>query len=381
MARPKKQVRAKEPVRLRSKLLSNGNKSLYLDIYREGKRQYEFLKLYLVPERDAVTKTQNESVLAAANAIKSQRIIEISGSAAGINVDKRRSKITLGEWGKIYLEKVAPTLGKSTILTYKFALIHLHGYGDSIPLYAIDKQYCQGFLEYITKSTCKRNNAILNDNTVKVIARKINAIINAAVREGLLLNNPFHSVDHSYIPKGQESQRCFLSIEEVKVLEQTPTPYEAVKRAFLFSCFSGLRYSDIQNLTWNDLEVNNGTTYANIVIIKTKRTLYLPLNKQALSFLPEYQQGTNKGDRIFNLPDNKLVNVHLRQWCQSAGITKRVTFHVARHTFATISLTLGADLYAVSKLLGHTNVQTTQIYAKIINEKKVETVSLFDKAF
>ena len=84
MARPKKQTRAKEPVRIRFKELSNGNKSIYLDIYRDGKRSYEFLKLYLVPEKSQVAKVQNEQVMAAANAIKSQRIIELSNNTAGI---------------------------------------------------------------------------------------------------------------------------------------------------------------------------------------------------------------------------------------------------------------------------------------------------------
>jgi len=101
MARPKKPTRAKEPVRVRFKELSNGNKSIYLDIYRDGKRSYEFLKLYLVPEKSSTAKVQNEQVLAAANAIKSQRIIEMSNNAAGIKTVPFKAKILLRDWMQI----------------------------------------------------------------------------------------------------------------------------------------------------------------------------------------------------------------------------------------------------------------------------------------
>jgi hypothetical protein len=148
MARAKKQVKAKEPVRLRFKDLSNGNKSIYLDIYREGKRQYEFLKLYLVPERDAISKAQNEQVLAAANAIKSQRIIELSSTAAGINVDTKRSKMLLHDWAAICFENKKKHLTPGTQRNWLTLIHQLNDYGDMIPLNRVDKEYCLGFLQF-----------------------------------------------------------------------------------------------------------------------------------------------------------------------------------------------------------------------------------------
>ena len=113
---------------------------------------------------------------------------------------------------------------------------------------------------------------------------------------------------------------------------------------------------------------------------KTKEPLYLPISEQAQKFMPN--RGTASIDsKIFNLPTGQCCNDNIDKWAKAAGITKKVTFHVARHTFATMMLTLGADLYTTSKLLGHTNILTTQIYAKIINKKKDEAVNLTNGIF
>ena len=114
---------------------------------------------------------------------------------------------------------------------------------------------------------------------------------------------------------------------------------------------------------------------------KTREPLYLPLNKQALSYLPVRGLAASTDVVFKTLPELAYVNKHLKTWAAAAGITKNVSFHISRHTFATTSLTLGADLYTTSKLLGHASIQTTQIYAKIVNSKKDEAVALFDTAF
>lgn len=111
---------------------------------------------------------------------------------------------------------------------------------------------------------------------------------------------------------------------------------------------------------------------------KTREPLTIKLNKQAVSWLPK-KNGTKE---VFDLPFyNSIINDNLKRWAKSAGIEKSICFHMSRHTFATMELTLGADLYVVSKLLGHHDLSVTQIYADIINKKREEAVDLMDSAF
>ena len=108
---------------------------------------------------------------------------------------------------------------------------------------------------------------------------------------------------------------------------------------------------------------------------KTKEPLYLPISDQAMKWLPQKGEAIDS-DLIFPLTHEGTINKILQQWAKAAGVTKHISFHVSRHTHATMMLTLGADLYTVSKLLGHKNIATTQIYAKIVDKKKEEAISL-----
>ena len=178
-----------------------------------------------------------------------------------------------------------------------------------------------------------------------------------------------------------ESPREFLTIDEIKKLIETPCSWDEVKKAYLFSCYCGLRISDIENLKWGDI-IRDGEQYRiQIVMQKTREPLYLPLSKQALRWIPERGEASDE-DNVFNsLPVRNWGNLIIKEWAKDAGITKHLSYHTARHTFATMMLTLGADLYTTSKLLGHTKVATTEIYAKIVNSKKDEAVNLVDKVF
>ena len=148
-----------------------------------------------------------------------------------------------------------------------------------------------------------------------------------------------------------------------------------MKQAFLFSCLCGLRVSDIRKLKWSDLQKSGERVRIEIKMQKTKEPLYLPISDEALKWLP--QRGEAKDDDfIFSLTHEGTVNNILQKWAKAAGVTKHISFHVARHTHATMMLTLGADLYTVSKLLVHKNISTTQIYDKIVDKKKEEAISL-----
>lgn len=161
---------------------------------------------------------------------------------------------------------------------------------------------------------------------------------------------------------------------------ETPCKDNMLKRSFLFCCLVGLRYSDVKNLLWSDLrEDNNGEIILRLRVIKTKRYEDFPVSKEALKWLPE-KTGSDE-DLIFTLSKNDNSNRKLKNWCASAGIKKKISFHCSRHTAATLNLSLGVPIETVSKLLGHTKISTTQIYAKIIDKNKKDAVRKQDGIF
>ena len=379
MARPRKINKAKEPIRLRMKDLSNGNKSLYLDLYRAGKRSYEYLKMYLIPETDYNAKMQNQATLTAANAIKSKRIIEMINSEAGIKQEADTPKVYLLEWMETYMESQAKR-GKKDRSQIKKAIDILKAYGaETVTMDMIDKPFCQGYINYLTTEYRPKGKTVSNF-TIHTYYQVVNGALNAAVRADILRENPFNKISSSEKIHKPESKREYMTIDEVRSLIKTPTSNEAVKGAYLFSCFCGLRISDIKGLTWENVYCDSGQYHLEVMMQKTKSPLYLPLSSEALKWLPERGNKSGK-EKVFKLPSSAGINKLLKTWAQKAGVSKHITFCTARHTFATMMLTLGADLYTTSKLLGHTDMRTTQIYAKIVNRKKDEAVNLVNGLF
>lgn len=379
MARPRKINKAKEPIRLRMKDLSNGNKSLYLDIYRAGKRSYEYLKMYLIPETDYNAKMQNQATLTAANAIKSKRIIEMINSEAGIKQEADTPKVYLLDWMETYMESQTKR-GKKDRSQIKKAIDILKAYGaETVTMDMIDKPFCQGYINYLTTEYHPKGKTVSNF-TIHTYYQVVNGALNAAVRADILRENPFNKISSSEKIHKPESKREYMTIDEVRSLIKTPTSNEAVKGAYLFSCFCGLRISEIKGLTWENVYCDSGQYHLEVMMQKTKSPLYLPLSSEALKWLPERGNKSGK-EKVFKLPSSAGINKLLKTWAQKAGVSKHITFCTARHTFATMMLTLGADLCTTSQLLGHTDMRTTQIYAKIVNRGKNEAVNLVNGLF
>ncbi len=370
----------KEPIRLRFKSLAKGVQSIYLDCYLDGKRNYEFLKLYLVPETNAMTKAQNEATMQAANAIKLTRILEYTNNKAGLKTTMLKSKQTLAEWMETFRQKQEQKGVKDKKLIHN--TIHaITAYNINIPLAKMDRKYCIGLTNFLKNDYRSPNgNPIKTYTAINYIACLRNAL-NMAVREDVIPDNPLNKLSLQDKIKVPESKREFLTIEELKKIEATPHDYLHIKQAFLFACYCGLRISDIRQLTWKDLIKDGDKWRINIMMQKTTTPLYLPISQKAINWLPE-RGNAKDDDRIFvRLPVQVNTKQYIKPWMDEAGITKPITFHCSRHTFGTMLLTLGVDIYTVSKLLGHSKIETTQIYAKIINKKKDDAVSLIDEAF
>ena len=391
MAKQKLTVKLKEPVRIRFKQLSNGNQSIYLEYYTGdvirkenyvgGKRKYEFLKLYLIPERTREDKAKNEATLALAKAIQSKRIVEVQNDAHGFqNTNKSRVNLLdyLENIGKQSAEQGSRNYARTVLNTVRALKLFR---GDYIAFRDVDKEFLSEFTDYLrqmpkaSKYGVLKTGGRLSANSVVSYYGTLRTAINRAYKEGIITVNPTKEFDFASKVRQEPSRREYLTIDELKTLINTECRHEIVKRAFLFSCLCGLRVSDIRKLKWCDLQRSGGRVRIEITMQKTKEPLYLPISDEALKWLPERGEA-NDSDFIFPLTHEGTVNDTLQHWAKVAGITKHISFHVARHTHATMMLTLGADLYTVSKLLGHKNIATTQIYAKIVDKKKEEAIGL-----
>lgn len=374
----------KEKVKLREKVLANGNISLYLDIYRNGKREYEFLKLYLIKERTPQDRKQNEQTLLTAQAIRSKRQIEIQNGEYGFTKQFKTDTPFLEYYRKMCEERHQNPDSKGNWGNWHSCLKYLEIYCDEKTTFKdIDSEWVEGFKEFLNtveKDTHKRTRnkdselfQPLSQNSKVSYFNKLRACINQAYEERIIPVNPLRGVEGF---KTAETQRMYLTLDEVKKLDQTPCKYPYLKNAFLFSCMTGLRKSDIEKLTWRDVHKEGDRTRVFFKQKKTGGQEYLDLSNRAEKYMGERGNDDEKVFRGFKYGSWTLLE--LRRWVLAAGITKDITFHCARHTFAVILLEKDTDIYTVSKLLGHKELATTQIYAKVLDKKKQEAVDSID---
>lgn len=360
-------MKEKELVTLRAKTLTKGGKSLFLDYSIDGVRYKDYLKMYLVPERTKLDRFQNEETMKIAQAAKAKKTLDLESGSAHIRRKSEKDVLLYDfiiQQAKDYAarghDSYGLTLGKIAKWVQK--------YPKRASLRTVDKEYLMGFVSFLQKND-------IADNTVHMYFANLNTIFNRAYRAGILDENPISRMDRTERPQRPDIEREYLTWDELQVLMKTDCGNEAVKRAFLFACFTGLRLSDIEGLAWDNIKpTSDGGWQVEERQIKTRKIVFIPLSKNAMDQLPE--RGKPK-DRIWSaLPSRSEVGRHLRNWVKAAGIEKHISFHCSRHTNATLLISFGADLYTVSSLLGHTDIATTQIYAKIVNEKKVQAVNL-----
>ncbi len=236
----------------------------------------------------------------------------------------------------------------------------------------LTKQTCEDFKEYF--STCKslnRPHKPLAPNSTVSYFTLFKQIIAKAVDKGVVAVDPSEQV---IIPKIQDTAREYLTEEELQALALTECEWPVIKRASLFSCFTGLRYSDVEGLIWSEVYYAKGQGhYIRFITKKTGRPETLPISDQAASLLGE--RGTDAAVVFTGLAYSDWQNSKMREWVERAGIKKHITFHCFRHTHATLLLTLGEDMSTVAKLLGHRSLSSTQVYGRMVDEKKRDAVN------
>lgn len=249
-----------------------------------------------------------------------------------------------------------------------YELLKIFSKGEPIEFREIDLKLMEAFRKFILGAPQGGSKkGTISQNTASTYF----AIFKAGVKQAFV--DGYLTIDVSAKVKGiqeRESRREFLTVEELNRLAQTPCD-DLMKRASLFSALTGIRHCDIKKLKWSEVESFNGAHRVVFTQQKTKGLVYLPISDQAYQLCGEPQDPNRL---VFpGLPSPSWINAPLKRWVAAAGIKKHITFHCFRHSYATLQLAGGTDIYTVSKMLGHTNVRTTQIYAKIVDSKKDES--------
>ena len=352
--------KVKELIRLRSRLIKNGCKSLYLDYYNKGVREYEYLSLYLIPEHTPLDRERNKETMRAAEMIKAKRIIEKQNGIAGID---QKKKVSLYQLIDLYVERKKKDVSQGSFFVYSNSVNLLREFQPTdIPLVRVDREWCERYGDFLLSKDYTKNYVLFQ-------MRNFRSVLKFAEENGFIFRSPARFLR---LGKKQETKREYLTFAELSKLSRTDCKDELLKRAFLFSCLTGLRLSDIEKLTWGEV-VENGDAVR--IVFNQKKTgglEYLDVSKQASVYLGE------RGDvnaLVFEGLKRKRTTEKLCRWAKDAAINKHLTFHSGRHTFAVVMLEFDADLFTISKLLGHKDIKTTQIYAKILDKKKQDAVN------
>ena len=375
--RKKKQTK-KQLVHIRYKPLNSGGRSIFLDYSLNGKRNKKYLGLKLIPIQSDIDQLINDEIEKKAE--EKRREIEDNIRLKVANLELISEKKNLLDFIKImqddYLKKTGTK--KGAYYNLKSLYIHLQNYkGNNIIFQDIDKTFVNGFIKYLwdaySEIQYKNNRKIkLHPNTQHKLFNLLKTVFNRATREEYLKVNPCYQIDMSNKPKTIGTKRGYLEIDEVKLLINTECKNENLKKAFIFSCLTGIRWSDIKRLKYSDIQTDSkGNTGLSYIQQKTKNVSYIEISEEATKWIPIQKDK----DTVFILPKNETANKILKEWYSNAGIKKHITFHWSRHTAATLNLTLGVPIEIVSELLGHSKIATTKIYAKIVGEAKREAVN------
>lgn len=337
---------------IRKRKLSAGKIQLYLDIYHKGRRKAESIGLCLTADREG-----NKKIMELARHIKAKRELEITSEMNGIKEYKLDSNFF--QYADSYYER--KSINSRNV--YHHMSAHLKSITNQTLIFReINKKFCESFKNYLYEN--------LKPGTALAYFLNFKSVLSGAVDDDVMVKNPANGIKLS---RG-ESYPKYLTMEELERLVHTPASNKETKNAFIFSCWTGLRYSDIHKLCWMDIRDGR----IEFTQQKTNSDNIVPLSSVALDILDK-QKVANLSTLVFNLPAIQSINHMLKHWAKKAGVNKNISFHVARHTFATLALSCGIDIYIVSKLLGHRNIGTTTIYAKIIDSKRTEAIKMLPK--
>lgn len=385
-------------VEIKERKLTAGNRSLYLEYYEKGFRKKENLHLYLVPDDAPNARKINGQTYNKAREIQAQRILNppsFESKKKKPEENERAKTMTWLQWCDEYIQSAIDSENCKKMIQHKGVVRkRIAAYlkqirKPDILLKDVNRDTISGLFKYMREDyrnpgQIKADGGKLADFTLVLFEETVKAIFNKAVRDGLIPFNPVQDLakeERFHVP---DKHREYLTTDELKrflAVETQTQAEQTVQKAFGFSCMTGLRLGDMQRLRWSDIKTIGEVQAVSIIQHKTKRLVTVPLNELALSLLPPRPDNGEDGI-IFPLvkkPDN--VAKYVRRIKEKAGIEKDFTYHSSRHSAATLAITAGAELYSVSKILGHGSIVSTQVYASVNMEKKAEAVNLANGIF
>lgn len=350
-------------VTIRFRKSAKAGYKMYLDIYSKGQRSYESLDMFVSQDYSKVKKVKpaDREKLDLAEQIRLKK--ELALRSGEHNLRPRSLKgVSLVAYFQAKVDAKAHG-------SYRAALNYLKEcFSDKMTFAELDPNACRKYIKFLRGQ--------VSETTAHHYIRVLNVVINEAMRDRIVTENPLKFLGPKEKPKIIKKQKVFLEPAELESLYVTPFPKNRFwDKAFLFSCFAGLRVSDMQKLEWS--EITPDKTRLNFRQKKSvKNFQYLPLGEMAQQILKEMEQlRVERGitsERVFwDLPKSMNSTYEaLMTWGYKANLEKKLTWHVGRHTYATLILAEDGDIYTLSKLMGHASITTTQIYGEIVGQKK-----------
>ena len=377
--------------KLGAKILSDGRESLFLDYYfgyhmeyseklgrqvAKKERKREFLKLYLwQAPRSSFERQQNKETMELAKRIRFERGQELLENAEGYRL-KKRCDINFLDYFRSYIDKYT----KKDIRMVEIALKRFIDFLHDTPEY---RKYAQKIKpEQITKDMVETFTEYLQGRSIgegaKSIYARFKKVIKYAIEHDAMLKNPCTGIVIKV--DDQQLRKEVLSPEEIQRLIATHYDHENphIRRAFILCLYCGLRYCDVRNLTFANVDYSN--RLLKFEQSKTKghsvnSGVVIPLNDGILKLIGEPSTPNNREEVIFPLPSYEMCLKALRRWVKRAGINKHISWHCARHSFAVNILNNGANIKTVASLLGHSGLKHTEKYTRAIDSLKQDAIN------
>lgn len=357
-------------VYVRKRKGANGKMHLYLDYYppvfnpiTRVSRRHESLGMFVYEDpKNQMEKNYNDEMMKLAEAVRCKRSIAVMNNDLGFIEESFADKDFLE-----FFEYVSRHKDKSWTFSRAYFSKFMNGkcrFKDlTIQLAEDYKMWLINGLYVDPKSEDKRKRKPLNNNTISKYYTIFRAVLRLAYRGKCIRENINEHLENIPLKK---TRREFLTVEEIIKLSRTECMYDVLKQASMFSILTGLRISDIRTLEWKHIcEAPDGKPCIRKRIEKTDTEETIFISEQALAYCGERKEN----GLIFEGLRPGIIDYAVKRWVEAAGIQKKISFHCFRHTYATLLVTQGVDIYTVSRQMTHTNVKTTQVYLHMVDRK------------